>query len=134
MKRQVTPSPEAGDKVLELARSLTLFVYVMHALASATLVTFFVAIFVNTSRRDRVVDTIYESHFDWQVKTFWYSLLYFSLACVFIVWGFARWADDSGSGMFVLGLLLALFNLCWHLYRVITGLMRWSDRKPMHAN
>lgn len=133
MKKQVSPSPEAGNKELELARSLTLFVYVMHALASATLVTFFVAIFVNNSRRERVLGTIYESHFDWQVKTFWYSLLYFALACLFVIWGFVRWANDSGSGMLVLGLLLALFNLCWHLIRVIKGLMRWSDRKPMYG-
>ena len=131
MRKLGEPAPEAGNKELELARSLTLFVYVMHALASATFVTFFVAIFVNKSRYDRVTGTIYQSHFDWQIRTFWYSLLYFSLACVFVIWGFVRWADDSGSGMFVLGLLLALFNIGWHLYRVIRGLMNWSDRKPL---
>jgi hypothetical protein len=33
--------------------------------------------------------------------------------------------------MIILGALLLLFNLCWHLYRVIRGLMHWSDRRPM---
>jgi uncharacterized membrane protein len=131
VRRLGEPPPEAGNKELELARNLTLFGYVMHALASATFVTFFVAVFVNYSRYDRVRGTVYQSHFDWQIRTFWYSLLFFSLACLFIIWGFVRMMNDSGAGMFVVGLLVALFNLGWHLYRIIRGLMKWSDRTPM---
>jgi uncharacterized membrane protein len=132
MKRQA-PSPEADDPPLALARQLTLFVYVMHAVTSVTLVTFFVAICVNYSRRHRVAGTIYESHFDWQIRTFWYSLLYFVLGAVTLIWGIARaWGEGGGgTGMIILGMLLLIFNLCWHFYRVIRGLMCWSDRRPM---
>jgi uncharacterized membrane protein len=129
--RPGTPSPEAGNKELELARNLTLFVYVMHAIASATFVTFFVAIFVNYSRYDRVRGTVYQSHFDWQIRTFWYSLLFFLLACLFIIWGFVRMMNNDGAGMFVVGLVVALFNLGWHLYRIIRGLMNWSERHSL---
>jgi uncharacterized membrane protein len=132
MKYQPKPSPEAGNKELELARQLTLFVYVMHAVASATFVTFFVAIFVNNTRREKVAGTIYESHFEWQIKTFWYCLVYFSLGVGLLVWAFIRFTNGGTAwGMVMLGLLLLLFNLCWHLYRIIRGLMRWSDRQPM---
>ena len=125
--------PEADDPALALARQLTLFVYVMHAMTSVTLVTFFVAIFVNYSRRHRVAGTIYESHFDWQINTFWYSLIYFTVGIALLIWGAYRaWGPGRGGvGVFILGLLLLLFNICWHLYRVIRGLMRWSDRRPM---
>jgi uncharacterized membrane protein len=132
MRKYGEVPPESGDKELELARSLTMFVYVMHALAAATLVTFFVAIFVNNSRRHRVAGTIYESHFTWQIRTFWYSLLYFGLACLFFVWAGILYSNGhSAWGMVALGLLIRLFNLCWHISRVIRGFMNWSDRKPM---
>ena len=136
MRVAVKPAPEAGNPELELARNLTLFVYVMHALASACFVTFFVAIFVNYSRRGRVAGTVYESHFDWQIGTFWYSLLYFTLGVILVIWAIVRFSGHQASGggwLLALGLLLLFFNLCWHLYRVIRGLMHWSDRKPMRT-
>jgi uncharacterized membrane protein len=129
----MSTSPEADDPPLAQARQLTLFVYVMHAVTSVTLVTFFVAIFVNYSRRHRVAGTIYESHFDWQISTFWYSLLYFVLGIVLLAWGIvSAWGPGhSGTGKIVLGVLLLLFNIGWHLYRVVRGLIHWSDRQPL---
>jgi uncharacterized membrane protein len=128
-------TPEADDPPLALARQLTMIVYVLHAVTSVAFVTFFIAIFINYSRRDRVAGTIYESHFDWQINTFWYSLLYFVLGAVLLIWGIIRaWGphgSGTGIGMLIGGVLLLLFNLIWHLYRVIRGLMRWSDRQPM---
>jgi uncharacterized membrane protein len=127
------PAPEAGDPPLALARQLTLLVYVMHALTSVTLVSFFVAIFVNYSRRHRVAGTIYESHFNWQIGTFWYSLVFFILGVGLLIWGVVDWMGQGAAnvGLVIAGLLVLFFNLCWHLYRVIRGLMHWSDRRPM---
>jgi uncharacterized membrane protein len=126
-------APEADDPTLALARQLTLVVYVLHAVTSVTMVTFFVAIFINYSRRDRVAGTIYESHFDWQIGTFWYSLWYFVVGVTLLIWGIIRaWGPGgSGTGMIILGALLLVFNIGWHLYRVIRGLMLWSDRRPI---
>ena len=127
------PAPEADDPALAVARQLTLMVYVLHAVTSVTIVTFFIAVFINYSRRHRVAGTIYESHFDWQIGTFWYSLWYFLLGIVLLIWGiFRAWGPGTGgTWMIVLGALLLLFNICWHLYRVIRGLMLWSDRRPI---
>ncbi|HTU65554.1 MAG TPA: hypothetical protein VMF52_06380 [Steroidobacteraceae bacterium] len=128
-----TPPPEASDPHLAQARQVTLFVYVMHALASTTAVTFFVAIFVNYSRRDRVAGTLYQSHFDWQIRTFWWCLAYSIVGCALAIWGLVRasgdWRTGGGAWLIFIGLLILLINLCWHLYRVIRGLMRWSDRQ-----
>lgn len=126
------PFPEAGDPALAYARQLTLVVYVLHAVASVTLITFFVAIFINVSRHDRTRQTIYESHFDWQIATFWYSLVFFVLGVGLLVWGAISWfGRGGGAGIFILGMLVLFLNWCWHLYRVIRGLMRWNDRRPM---
>ena len=132
MKVKVQPNPEADDPALARARHYTLMVYVLHAVMSVTFVTFFVAIVINYARRDAVRGTIYESHFDWQISTFWYTLLYFGIGIALLVAGCVRWwVGHAGVGMIILAILILFVNWCWHLYRVIRGLMRWNDRRPM---
>lgn len=127
------PFPETGNPELAYARQLTLVVYILHAVTSATFLSFFVAIFINYSRHDRTRGTIYESHFDWQITTFWYTFVLFVVGIGLLVWGGLAWfgGGHGGMGLFVFGLLLLFVNWCWHLYRVIRGLMRWNDRRPM---
>lgn len=130
--RVAGPAPEANDPEVAHARQLTLVVYVLHAVTAVTLVTFFVAVIINYTQRHRVAGTIYESHFDWQIRTFWFSLLYFAIGLALLITGLvAMFGKSGGTGWVILGILLLVFNVCWHLYRVIRGLMRWSDRKPL---
>jgi uncharacterized membrane protein len=132
MKVKVQPSPEADDPVLAQSRQYTLMVYVLHAVMSVTFVTFFVAIFINYARRDAVRGTIYESHFDWQIRTFWFTLVYFLVGLAIVILGVVgMFSKGGGAGMLIVGILILFVNFCWHLYRVIRGLMRWSDRRPM---
>jgi len=127
------PFPETSDPALAYARQLTLVVYVLHAVTSVTIISVFVAIFINYSRHDRTRGTIYESHFDWQISTFWYSFVYFIVGVGLLAWGAVAWfgRGHRGVGIFITGLLLLFVNWCWHLYRVIRGLMQWNDRRPV---
>jgi uncharacterized membrane protein len=127
------PLPEADDPVLAYARQLTLVVYVLHAAASVTVITFFVAIFISYSRYDRARGTIYQSHFNWQIGAFWYAFVFFVLGVALCVWGAITWfgRGDGGAGLIVCGLVLLFANWCWHLYRVIRGLIHWNERRPM---
>jgi uncharacterized membrane protein len=126
---------KTDDPVVAQARHYTLMVYVLHAVMSVTIVTFFVAIFINYSRRDAVRGTIYESHFGWQIRTFWFTLVYFLIGLALVIAGVVGMFSKGGGGAGILigGILVLFVNFCWHLYRVIRGLMRWSDRKPMDA-
>ena len=135
MKVKVEPNPEADDPGLAQARHYTLMVYVLHAVVSVTFVTVFVAVVINYSRRDQVRATIYESHFDWQIATFWISLVFFLFGLALLIAGIVGLVTKgSGSVPYLLfGILVLFVNFCWHLYRVIRGLMRWSDRRPMDA-
>jgi len=84
-----------------------------------------IAVIINYVKRSDARGTWLESHFDWQIKTFWVAM---ALACaIFLVGlvlaivliGFAIWA----IGFFVLG--------CWAIYRVATGWLRLNDRRPV---
>ena len=129
---------DAERKRLEAALNITRIVYVLHAIAPAALgVTFFVAVFINYSRLELVAGTYFESHFRYQIRTFWFSLLYSLLGVAALLIALWRWVGSHGEtsavGMVVTGLLLLLFSLCWHIYRVIRGFMNLADRKPMYA-
>jgi uncharacterized membrane protein len=103
-------------------------------LTSAFIVTSFifsipsiVAVIMNYIRRDKVRGTFLESHFRWQIRTFWYALLWVVIATVIsvplmlLVVGFVT-----------LPLALAIVGI-WVLYRVVRGWMRLSSRQPMYT-
>ncbi len=84
-----------------------------------------IAVIINYVKRNEARGTYLESHFSWQIRTFWWALLMavviallgFTLAIVLI--GFAIWI----IGFFVLGI--------WAIYRIARGWLRLKDRLPM---
>ena len=57
-----------------------------------------IAVILNYVKRREVRDTWLESHFRWQIRTFWFGLLWIVLCLVFVV------------ATFGLGILIALFR------------------------
>ena len=120
----------------------THIIYGLHALAvvigltsAATIVGTFVwsvpsiiAVVMNYARRNDVRGTLLESHFTWQIRTFWYTLV---------------WAVVISVISFPLVLLLGLGFLTfflgfgalgvWVLYRVVRGWLALRDARPMYV-
>ena len=107
---------------------------VMGVLSSATIVGSFifgipsiVAVIMNYARRSQARGTFLESHFTWQIRTFWWALFWaiviggISLVLAFILIGFVTWV----VGAFALGV--------WVIYRVARGWFALRDRKPMYV-
>ncbi|MGD9833862.1 MAG: DUF4870 family protein [Piscinibacter sp.] len=84
-----------------------------------------IAVILNYVKRSEARGTWLESHFDWQIRTFWWALLWalivaaVSAVLAVVIIGFATWA----VGMFALGV--------WAIYRVARGWLRLKDRQPM---
>ncbi len=84
-----------------------------------------IAVIINYVKRGEVRGTWLESHFTWQIRTFWFALLWavivaaVSAPLTLIIIGFGTWA----LGMFLLGL--------WAIYRIARGWLRLNDRQPM---
>ena len=84
-----------------------------------------IAVIINYVKRGEAKGTWLESHFDWQIRTFWYALLWtifvailgFVLAIVLV--GLAIWV----IGFIALGI--------WAIYRIARGWLALKDRKPM---
>jgi uncharacterized membrane protein len=116
-------------------------IYALHAVSAvigiataATIVgSFFfglpsiVAVILNYARRSAVRGTFLESHFRWQIRTFWFGLLAtiiviaLSLPLLLVLVGFITLPICIG----VIGL--------WLVYRVVRGWLALRDRRPMYV-
>jgi uncharacterized membrane protein len=84
-----------------------------------------IAVILNYVKRGDVRGTWLESHFRWQIRTFWWGLLWACLCAAFVLM-------TLGIGLIVVWLPLGLLAL-WFIYRIARGWMALSDRRPMPA-
>src|SRR6186997_1170918 len=84
-----------------------------------------VAVILNYVKRSEARGTWLESHFRWQIRTFWFGLLWVSLCFFFVVLTF-------GIGILIAWLPIGLVGL-WFIYRIVRGWMALSDRRPMYT-
>ena len=84
-----------------------------------------IAVIINYVKRDEARGTYLDSHFSWQIRTFWWALLLaviiaaVSAVLLLVLIGFITWP----VGFFVLGI--------WAIYRIARGWLRLKDRLPM---
>jgi uncharacterized membrane protein len=82
-----------------------------------------IAVIINYVKRGDARGTWLESHFAWQIQTFWYAVVLSiligitGLLLAIVVIGFAIWI----IGFFALGI--------WAIYRIARGWMRLSNRQ-----
>ncbi|HVL10839.1 MAG TPA: hypothetical protein VM512_17015 [Burkholderiaceae bacterium] len=121
MTQDIYPVATLPPEKLDSLRKLTHILYLLYAIFWLTGgVTALVAIIINYVKRDEVQGTLYASHFTWQIRSFWWSVVWGvvgSLLLVVLV-GFA-----------VLGVLFV-----WMLYRIVKGWLYLNDGKPMYVN
>jgi uncharacterized membrane protein len=109
-----------------------------------------IAVFMNYARRDRVRGTWLESHFLWQIRTFWTAVVVgLALFCIALVLGaigfvsllttpFSGPAGAVGAGAgfggaWVALTLGAILAGVWILYRVARGWLALREGKAMHV-
>lgn len=95
--------------------TVTHAVYALQALSFLTGVTALIAVIISYIKRSEAQGTWLESHFNWQIRTFWWGLFWsiigFLLTFIFI--GFA----------------VLIINTVWIIYRIIKGWLALVDRK-----
>jgi uncharacterized membrane protein len=127
--------PAAAIPVDESLLSYTHVMYALHSLAVLIGVTTFhtiigsfigslpsiVAVVMNYARRSATHGTFIESHFRWQLRTFWFAVLWaFAAVLAFVT---------------IIGIPAALIGLIvltvWIIYRLVRGWLALRDKKPM---
>lgn len=63
---------------------------------------------------------VYESHFRWQLRTFWWTLFWSVVGGVLIQMG-------------PIGALILIAVFLWYLYRIVRGFIAWAEERPMYG-
>ena len=109
---------ERTAEQLASLKTLTMVVYALQVLSVFVGITAIVGVIINYVKREDAAGTLYESHFDWQIRTFWWGLVWSVIGFVLL---FA----------FGLGLLVWFVAGIWALYRVIKGFLKLNDNQPV---
>ena len=123
------PRPSEGMVTLaHVLYGLHGFSALMGVLSTAFIVTAFLtgwpsilAVIVNYVKRGDARGTWLDSHFGWQIRTFWYAVLWVVLAGLLIL---------TVVGIPFAWLLLVAVGI-WVLYRIIRGWIALANGRPM---
>ena len=110
-----TKTPEARE---QSGRDLATLVYLIQAISLFTAVPFFVGVLINYVKRGDVRGTLVESHFRWQIRTFWFWLLWTVIG--------------SATAWILIGFVFLGIAWIWAIYRVIRGWLTLADNRPAY--
>ena len=118
---------------------VTYLLYVLSYFTAGLL--WIVPIVMNYAKRNDAERTWLATHFDWQIKTFWYSIVFFAIGGLLLVIAFGGIGfsvlSDSGNLALVsivltgLGLMIIAFTFIWHLYRIVRGWIALTDSRSV---
>jgi uncharacterized membrane protein len=134
-----TQPPVAAASSSDSLVTWTTVIYALHAfsiltgiIGTATIVGAFltgwpsiVAVILNYVKRGDARGTWLESHFRWQIRTFWFGLLWVGLCAMFVIF-------TLGLGILLVWIPL-VFVTVWFIYRIARGWARLNARQTMYA-
>jgi len=133
----LSPADDHNIEPLPTALTAAHIVYGLHAFAiglgivgASTVIGGFVgsvpsiiAVIINYAKRSGARGSWAASHYRWQIRTFWFALLWLLIAVLLIV---TVLGAPVGLGMLV---VLTI----WLIYRIARGWLRLLDKQPMYV-
>ena len=130
---------DAKQRSLITYNHVTYLLYVLSYFTAGLL--WIVPIVMNYTKRHDADNSWLATHFDWQIKTFWYSIFFFAISVIMLVVAVGGLGvsvlAESGNGaigsilLTGLGLIIMAFTVIWHLYRIVRGWIALTDNRPV---
>jgi uncharacterized membrane protein len=98
-------------------KDITTVVYALQAAAFFVGISWIVAVVINYVKREEVAGSWLESHFTWQIRTFWWGLLWGVLGCLLLI--------------VLVGFAILVADSIWIIYRIVKGWLALNDGKPV---
>jgi len=108
-----------ADEKFNEAKKLTMIIYALYAASFLVGVTSIFAIIINYIKKDEMAGTVFESHFRWQMRTFWFGLLWAVLGVIL--------------AFVIVGFVVLLVDAIWIIYRIAKGWLSLNENKPMYS-
>lgn len=96
---------------------LTHIIYLLQAIGIFNGITALIAIVLNYVKRDDVKGGYLESHFTWQIKTFWKGVIICAVGVITLP--------------ILIGGLILFAGFVWYIIRVVKGWVKLADKKPI---
>ena len=98
-------------------KTLAMVVYALQGLGFINGITWIVAVIIDYVKKDDAAGTWLASHYSWQIRTFWWGLL---------------WGVIGGILVFVVvGFLVLAADAIWIIYRIVKGWLRLSENREV---
>ncbi len=110
--------PQEPNNDLNLSITLATVVYALLAAGFFTGITWLIAIVIVYVKIDSVRGTWLETHFRWQMRTFWFGILWCLVGIVLL--------------FILIGHAVLLAVSVWVIYRIVKGWLNLYERKPVY--
>ncbi|HEY9237848.1 MAG TPA: hypothetical protein VIP10_03315 [Burkholderiaceae bacterium] len=107
----------AADERLRSNKTLTWIIYGLYAAGFVVGITWIAAIIMNYVKRGDVAGTYLESHFTWQIRTFWISLIAVFVGVLLMI--------------VLVGWIVLVADMVWVIYRLVIGAIRLNENRPV---
>ena len=98
-------------------KTVATVVYALQAAGFFVGITWIAAIVIDYVKKDEAAGTWLESHYRWQIRTFWWGLL---------------WAVIGGiTALVVIGFVILFVDAVWIIYRIAKGWLYLSENRPL---
>jgi uncharacterized membrane protein len=103
---------------LNSLKTVATVVYALQAVGFFVGITWIVAVVLDYVKKDDAQGTWLESHFRWQIRTFWFGLLWGVLGGILL--------------LLLVGYFVLLADAIWIIYRIVKGWLNLSEEKPLY--
>jgi uncharacterized membrane protein len=98
-------------------KTVATVVYALQAAGFFVGITWIAAIVIDYVKKDEAAGTWLESHYRWQIRTFWWGLL---------------WAVIGGvTSLILIGFAILFADAVWIIYRIAKGWLNLAENKPV---
>lgn len=117
MNQEIQQRASQTDATLQSQKNLALFGYILQALGVVTGVAALAGLILNYIKRNEVQGTFVASHFTWQIKTFWYTVLGMFIGFILSIIG--------------IGVIIIFLVGIWYIYRIVKGWLALNDGREL---
>ncbi|GEO80266.1 DUF4870 family protein [Pararhodospirillum oryzae] len=110
------PTPNNEDTAIVSRKGICLIVYVLYIIGFSNGLTAIVGVFI-AHLQDRTSSPLEKSHFQFQIRTFWYGLLMLAVGAMLSI--------------VIVGYAILFAWLVWTLLRCVKGLLLLNENKPI---
>ena len=109
--------PQAQSQPAISNTQLALVVYILYFTSYVIGITALVGVVIAHVQIGSTTDPMLRSHYQWQIRTFWIGVLYFTIGVVLCV--------------VLVGILVLLFWFIWTLVRTVKGVLALNENRPI---